>query len=249
MSSTPDRAPTIGLTLGPTIGLAIAPTIGLTIGITIGITIGLTGGIGSGKSTVAREFEARGIVVVDADAIAHQLTAPGGMAIDAIRQAFGPDFIDADGAMNRARMRAHIFAEPVQRAQLEAILHPLIRKETARQADAATSPYRMLMIPLLVESRERDPDWRTRFDRILAVDCTEATQIARVMARSGLTEAAVRAIMAAQVPRAVRVAAADDVIDNDGEVQLLPARVALLHQQYLALASRRNTVPDSGNTA
>ena len=212
------------------------------------LTIGLTGGIGSGKSTVAHEFEARGIAVIDADAIAHQLTAPGGRAIDAIRQAFGPDFIGAGGAMDRARMRTHIFAEPAQRARLEAILHPLIRKETARQADAATSPYRILMIPLLVESRERDPDWRARFDRILAVDCSEATQIERVIARSGLTEAAVRAIMAAQVPRAVRVAAADDIINNDGDVQLLPARVELLHQQYLALSSRRNIAPDSGNT-
>ena len=161
-------------------------------------TIGLTGGIGSGKSTVAREFEARGISVVDADAIAHQLTAPGGAAMDAISATFGASFVGSDGALDRARMRAHVFAQPAERQRLEAILHPLIREETARQANAAQSPYRILMIPLLVEARAHDPAWRARFDRILVVDCREATQITRVMKRSGLSEPAVRSIMASR---------------------------------------------------
>ena len=199
-------------------------------------TIGLTGGIGSGKSTVAREFEARGISVVDADAIAHQLTAPGGAAMDAISATFGASFVGSDGALDRARMRAHVFAQPAERQRLEAILHPLIREETARQANAAQSPYRILMIPLLVEARAHDPAWRARFDRILVVDCREATQITRVMKRSGLSEPAVRSIMASQAPRAVRLAAGDDVIDNDGDAELLPPVVEFLHQQYLALA-------------
>ncbi len=201
-------------------------------------TIGLTGGIGSGKSTVAQQFQLRGITVVDADAIAHQLTAPGGAAIAAIRSAFGAAFIEPEGALDRARMRAHVFAQPTERQRLEAILHPLIRQETARQADAAQSPYRILMIPLLVEAGNNDPAWRTRFDRILVVDCSEATQISRVMARSRLTDAAVRAIMATQAPREVRSAAADDIISNDGDVDSLPARVEALHRQYLALAAQ-----------
>lgn len=199
-------------------------------------TIGLTGGIGSGKSTVAREFETRGVSVVDADAIAHQLTAPGGAAMDAMGAAFGASFVGSDGALDRARMRAHVFAQPAERQRLEAILHPLIRRETARQANAAQSTYRILMIPLLVEARAHDPAWRTRFDRILVVDCRETTQINRVMTRSGLSEPAVRSIMASQAARAVRLAAADDVIDNDGDAGLLPPLVESLHQKYLALA-------------
>lgn len=199
-------------------------------------TVGLTGGIGSGKSTVARAFEAYGIIVVDADAIAHQLTAPGGAAIAAIRHRFGPEFIEPGGALNRAKMRAHVFAQPEQRKHLEAILHPMIRVETSRQADAAQSAYRILMIPLLVEAQSADPAWRARFDRILVVDCSEATQISRVMARSGLAQAAVRAIMATQVTRDVRRAAADDIVDNDGAVDHLPAQVERLHREYLALA-------------
>ncbi len=200
-------------------------------------TVGLTGGIGSGKSTVGRHFEAHGVAVVDADAIAHQLTAPEGAAIPAIRNQFGTEFIDSDGALNRAKMRSHVFSHPEERKRLEAILHPLIRAETSRQADAAQSAYRILMIPLLVEARATDPAWRARFDRILVVDCSEATQIRRVMARSGLTEAAVRAIMASQASRAARRAAADDILDNDNDVEALPAQVEGLHRHYLELAA------------
>ena len=203
-------------------------------------TVGLTGGIGSGKSTVGREFEGRGIAVVDADAIAHQLTAPGGAAISLIRDTFGPTFVTAEGALNRVQMRAHVFSQPDERRRLETILHPMIRAETWRQTDAAASAYRILMIPLLVEARTADPAWRARFDRILVVDCEEATQVARVMLRSGLTEDAVKAIMASQASRRERLDHADDVIDNDGAPGELAAKVEVLHQHYLRLAAQRD---------
>ena len=200
-------------------------------------SIGLTGGIGSGKSTVGEAFAAQGVAVIDTDTIAHAMTAPGGPAIAAIRAAFGDDFIGSDGAMDRVRMRDHVFKLPAERARLEGLLHPLIRLETARQAGAATSPYVILMIPLLVEAARRDPAWRERFDRVAVVDCSEATQIARVMARNGFTEEAVRRILAAQATRAERLAAADDVIDNDGAPAAIAPRVARLHQEYLRLAA------------
>ncbi|MBL8383711.1 MAG: dephospho-CoA kinase [Burkholderiales bacterium] len=203
--------------------------------------VGLTGGIGSGKSTVAARFAALGVAVVDADAVAHQMTAPGGAAIPAIRSAFGDAAIGGDGAMDRARMRALVFERPQARAELESILHPLIRAETARQVAAATSPYCILMVPLLVEAAGRDPEhWRDRYDRILVADCREETQIRRVMARNGLDEATVRRIMDAQVSRAKRLEHADDVIDNEGEQSALDRQVAHLHARYLALAAQRD---------
>lgn len=198
-------------------------------------TVGLTGGIGSGKSTVARAFEAHGIEVVDADALAHGLTAPGGAAIPALRTAFGDEVIDASGALDRARMRRIAFADASARKRLEAILHPMIRAETDRLAQGARSRYVILMIPLLVESGNP----RARCDRVLVVDCPEAEQIRRVMARSGLSRADVEAIMATQASRAARLAAADDVVDNAGEPDGIDAQVAMLHRTYLDLASRR----------
>jgi len=201
--------------------------------------VGLTGGIGSGKSAAGAEFEKLGVTVIDSDAIAHVLTAAGGAAIEPIRAAFGSAFIGTDGAMDRARMREHVFNTPAERARLEAILHPLIRAETEARAAAAaaTSAYVVLMIPLLVEAARRDAGWRARFDRIAVVDCSEATQVRRVMARNGFTEEAVRRIMAAQASRAERLAAADDVIDNEGTVTALAPQVARLHRAYLQLAS------------
>jgi dephospho-CoA kinase len=199
-------------------------------------TIGLTGGIGSGKSTVARAFEAHGVAIVDADALAHGLTAPGGAAIPALRAAFGDEVVDASGALDRDRMRRIAFADPGARKRLEAILHPMIRAETDRLAQSARSPYLILMIPLLVESG--DP--RERCDRVLVVDCPEAEQIRRVMARSGLARTDVEAIMATQASRANRLAAADDVVDNSGEPTGIDAQVAMLHRRYLDLASRRD---------
>ena len=196
------------------------------------LTVCLTGGVGSGKSSVARLFVGRGVAVIDADALAHELTRSGGSAIPAIATAFGPEALDASGALDRARMRRLAFADPGARARLEAILHPLIRAESARQAAAATSAYVIHMIPLLVESG--DP--RPRCDRVLVVDCPEEEQIRRVMARSQLAREEVEAIIAAQASRADRLAYADDVIDNGGEPSRLVPQVDALHQRYLALA-------------
>jgi dephospho-CoA kinase len=201
------------------------------------LVVGLTGGIGSGKSTVGAAFERLGVSVVDADAIAHGLTAPGGAAIPAIAETFGAAFIRPDGAMDRDRMRAHVFSAPDARATLEAILHPMIRAETARQVAGARSAYCMLMVPLLVEAARRDPAWRDRFDRILVADCREDTQVARVMSRNGFDEGAVRRIMAAQATRAERLAHADDVIDNDGDLAALAPQVQSAHERYLRLAA------------
>lgn len=205
-------------------------------------TVGLTGGIGSGKSAAGSEFERLGVAVIDSDAIAHALTAPGGAAIEPIRAAFGAEFIGADGAMDRARMREHVFRAPQERTRLEAILHPLIRAETEARARAAAarkagSPYVILMIPLLVEAARRDARWRERYDRIAVVDVPEAAQVARVMARNAFTEEAVRRIMAAQATRAERLAAADDVIDNAGPPAALAPQVARLHAMYLQFAA------------
>ena len=198
------------------------------------LRIGLTGGIGSGKSAVGKLFEARDICVIDADALAHALTAPGGAAIEAIATTFGTGMIAPNGAMDRALMRALVFKDPAQRQRLEAILHPLIRAQTEAAAQAATSAYVILMIPLLVEGG--DP--RKRVSRVLVVDCAEATQIARVMQRNGFAEQQVRAIMANQASRAARLAEADDVIDNDGGLDALTPQVDALHQRYLQLAQR-----------
>jgi dephospho-CoA kinase len=196
-------------------------------------SVGLTGGIGSGKTTVADMFAARGAALVDTDLIAHQLTAPGGAAIAEIHAQFGAAFLTADGAMDRARMRAYVFSEPSAKARLEAILHPLIRIETERAAQAAEGAYLLFVVPLLVESR----GWRDRVSRILVVDCDEQTQVRRVIGRSGLPEAQVRAIMANQATREQRLAAADDVITNDGDTLALVPQVDRLHARYLALAA------------
>ena len=178
------------------------------------LRIGLTGGIGSGKSTVAGLLRARGAHIVDTDAIAHRLTAPGGRAIAAIAAAFGPESIDAQGAMDRARMRERVFADPAERQRLEAILHPLIAEDTEAEAAAAPPGAPVVFdVPLLVESGRR---WRERVDRILVVDCTPATQIARVVARNGWAPAAVERVIAQQAGREQRRAVADAVILNDG---------------------------------
>lgn len=198
--------------------------------------VGLTGGIGSGKSAVARLFADRGITVIDTDAIAHALTAPGGAAMPAIRAEFGTGVASADGALDRAAMRAIVFADPSARKRLEAILHPLIRSECERRllADAADSPYAILMVPLLVESG----NYRKRVDRIAVVDCAEATQIDRVVRRNGLARSEIECILAAQATRAERLAAADDIIDNDGDLAALAPQIERLHVQYLALSRR-----------
>ena len=196
--------------------------------------VGLTGGIGSGKSAVGDLFAARGIAVIDTDAIAHQLTAPGGAAMPAIRAEFGDAAATAEGALDRAAMRNIVFADPSARKRLEAILHPLIRVESERRLAGADSPYAILMVPLLVESG----DYRKRVDRVAVVDCREETQIARVMRRNGLARPEIERILAAQASRAQRLEAADDVIDNDGTPDELAARIEPLHVSYLAAAGR-----------
>lgn len=200
--------------------------------------VGLTGGIGSGKSAAADAFALLGAAIVDTDAIAHALTGPGGAAIAAIAEAFGQDVIAADGRLDRAAMRGKVFADPEARRRLESILHPLIRAESDRQcreAAAAGAPYVMLVVPLLIESGS----YRRRADRIAVVDCREETQVARVMARSGLAADEVRRIMAAQASRADRLAAADDVIDNEADRASLALRVAELDRRYRNLAAKK----------
>lgn len=175
-------------------------------------SIGLTGGIGSGKSTVARVLVECGACLVDTDAIARSLTLPGGAAIPAIAQTFGAEAIGPDGALDRDRMRAIVFADPSARRRLEGILHPMIGIEGQRQAEQAGSRPVVYDVPLLAETSH----WRRRADRILVVDCSAATQTQRVMARSGWTEAAVQAVIAQQASRERRRALADAVLHNDG---------------------------------
>ena len=180
------------------------------------LRIGLTGGIGSGKSTVARLLQARGAAVIDADAIARNVTAAHGAAMPAITRTFGAEFITPDGALDRERMRAHVFSQPQAKQALEAIIHPLVAQETQRQTQAAIANGHHTVVydvPLLVEA---GPRWRPQVDRVLVIDCLEETQIQRVMARNGLSREAVQVIISAQASRNQKLAAADWVIDNNG---------------------------------
>lgn len=197
--------------------------------------IGLTGGIGSGKSTVARMLAESGATLVDADAIARQLTAPGGAAIAAITNQFGDQILTPDGALERDQMRQLVFDDPAARQRLEAIVHPLVRQEVMRQAAQADHAAKggaaciVFDIPLLVESGR----WRQQVDRVLVVDCLEATQIARVVARNGWTPQAVEKVMAEQATRAQRLAAADLCIYNDGmSLQALNLMVRQLAKRF-----------------
>lgn len=188
------------------------------------LVIGLTGGIGSGKSAAARMLAECGATIVDTDAIAHTLTGPHGAAMPVLTQAFGPDIQRADGGLDRAAMRQRVFSSATDKAKLESILHPLIRQESDRQvaaAIAAQPPYVVLVVPLLIESGT----YRQRVDRIVVVDCPEALQIARVQARNGFTETEVRDILVTQASRAERLAAADHVIDNSGDLSQLQQQV------------------------
>lgn len=193
--------------------------------LTAGLTVGLTGGIGSGKSTVARFLVEQGATLVDTDAIARALTLPGGAAIALLAAEFGADAIGPDGALDRERMRARVFADPDAKRRLEAILHPLIGRQALAQAAASAGRPLVFDVPLLAESSH----WRARCRRILVVDCSEATQVARVMARNGWAEDAVRRVIAQQASRAARRAIADAVIHNDSlDLEALRAETGAL---------------------
>lgn len=183
---------------------------------------GLTGGIGSGKSTVANMLAARGASIVDADAQAKALTEPGGRAIDALVQAWGPDVLDANGAMDRAAMRDRVFQSPQDKQRLEAILHPLIAQATQEAIDAADHAWVICDVPLLVESVR----WRSRLAGVWVVDCTEETQTARVRARNQWPDATIRAVISQQATRKQRLASADIVTFNENySIQELDAIV------------------------
>jgi len=194
--------------------------------------VGVTGGIGSGKSTVAELFRALGAVLVDTDAIAHELTLPGQPAVMQIAERFGQELVAADGSLDRAALRAKVFSDPVARRELENILHPMIRREADRRTREAHGPYVLLLVPLLAETG----GYRNLVNRILVVDCDEGLQVQRTMQRSGLTEEQVRAIMRTQASRAARLALADDVIHNDGGVAELAPQVRALDARYRAPA-------------
>ena len=196
------------------------------------LVVGVTGGIGSGKTTAVNLFEKLGASVVDTDAIAHALTQPGGAAIPAIRERFGTAYVQPDGGLDRDAMRARVFSDPAARRELEGILHPMIRERSKAQVEAASGPYVLLVVPLLVEGGS----YRSTVDRVLVIDCDEAQQVERVRRRSGLSEGQVRAIMATQATRAQRLQAADDVIHNDAGESELAERVRALHARYLSLA-------------
>lgn len=195
--------------------------------------IGLTGGIGSGKSTVAELFANLGVAIIDTDRISRALTAAGGAAMAAIRAAFGEAMVRPDGALDRSRMRERVFADDEARQRLEAILHPMIRAEAERQLAAVQGgTYAMLVVPLLVETGA----YRKLIDRVLVVDCDEASQLRRIVSRDGLDEAQAQAILAAQATREQRLAAADDVLDNRGDLDSLRGEVSALHEKYRKMA-------------
>jgi dephospho-CoA kinase len=198
------------------------------------LRIGLTGGIASGKSAVAGMFADLGIPVIDTDVIAREVVAPGQPALDEIRTRFGAHMIEASGHLDRAAMRALVFSDDDARGELEAILHPRIGLETRRQADAAGGPYQLIVVPLLAGS-----PLRQFVDRVLVVDCDEDTQVQRLMRRDNETAENAQRILAAQASREERLAIADEVIDNGGELEATRAAVSQLDQRYRELAARR----------
>jgi len=194
--------------------------------------VALTGGIASGKSTVANLFAELGIPLIDTDVIAREVVEPGRPALAAIVAAFGPGVLDAQGCLDRRRMRERIFADPTAKQGLEAILHPAIRAEMERQSRVAGGPYQVLVIPLLAESGRRD-----HVDRVLLVDVPEALQVQRLALRDGVSREQAEAALNAQATRAERLAIADDVIQNSGRVDELKHQVRALHEKYLQFAT------------
>ncbi|MBR7629046.1 dephospho-CoA kinase [Aeromonas popoffii] len=197
--------------------------------------VAVTGGIGSGKTTIANQFAALGIDVVDADVIARDVVEPGAPALAAIATYFGPDVIAPDGQLDRRSLRERVFSDTNAKAWLNALLHPLIRQEMLRQCAAARSPYCLLVVPLLVENKLTG-----LANRVLVIDVDEATQIERTCRRDGVSDEQAKAIIAAQASRSERLAAADDVIDNhNGSQMAIKTRILALHETYLAFASQQ----------
>lgn len=206
--------------------------------------VGLTGGLAAGKSAVAACLAGLGAEVVDTDQIARALTGPHGAALPAVVQAFGSACLAPDGGLDRPAMRARVFADPDARRRLEAILHPLILERVRERLARSHAPYVVLVVPLLVEVWQ---DYRDLVDRVLVVDCDEALQIRRVMARDGIDEPMARAILTVQAGRLARLALADDVLDNNADLDALARQVRVLHAHYLALAKiRMDALPRSG---
>jgi dephospho-CoA kinase len=193
--------------------------------------IGLTGGIASGKSTVANLFAALGVPIVDTDLLSREVVAPGSPLLRQITDHFGMQVMSGDGTLNRQELRKHIFEDPKQREWLEALLHPAIRELTDARCEAASGPYVIVAIPLLVETAGK-----ARFDRVLVVDCDPDLQLARLMARDGARREEALRMLAAQASRSERLAVADDVIHNDGDLASLRDQVAKLHAGYVAAA-------------
>ncbi|QWE20797.1 dephospho-CoA kinase [Polynucleobacter sp. AP-Kolm-20A-A1] len=202
------------------------------------LLVGLTGGIGSGKTAVSDLLGKFGAGIIDTDLIAHQVTSPGGAAIPAILERFGPEFIDSTGALNRSKMRTLVFANPESRQALEQITHPLIRQETIREANKlaqAGAPYLVFVVPLLIESNS----WRGIVDYLVVVDCPKETQIERVMRRSNLPREEVEQILQAQASREERLSQADVVIENQGSLATLEVEVQDLHQKILQIQKNK----------
>jgi dephospho-CoA kinase len=197
--------------------------------------VGLTGGIGSGKTTAAEMFRDLGAAVVDTDAISRELTGARGAAIAAIREQFGPEYVAADGSLERGPMRRLVFGNAAAREALEAILHPLIRGEARAQVESALAPYVILVVPLLFETGA----YADLVQRVVVVDCSEEKQVERATRRGGISAEEARAIMASQLPRGARRTRADDVLDNEAGTEALREQVAALHARYLALARGR----------
>ena len=199
------------------------------------LAVGLTGGIGSGKTAVSDAFARRGVPIIDTDVLARELVSPGQPALAEIVDQFGPACLDAAGRLDRSYLRQAVFADPLLRQRLEAILHPRILQAARDRLTALDTPYCLVVIPLLVETRLTD-----LFHRTLVVDVPEALQVQRVMARDGVDREQAQRILAAQTTRTQRLALADDTIDNSGDLRELDARVAALHNKYLTLAAHRS---------
>jgi dephospho-CoA kinase len=195
-------------------------------------TVGLTGGIACGKTTVANLFAALGVPIIDTDLLAREVVAPGSALLPKIIEHFGPGILAEDGGLDRRALRERVFEDPAERRWLEGLTHPAIRALTDERSAAARGPYSIVAIPLLVETQGA-----ARFSRVLVVDCEPELQIARVQARDGITRDAAMRMLAAQVPREIRLAAAHDIIRNDGDLAALRDQVEKLHRAYLAAAA------------